>query len=291
MKERPWLATPAKTAEILQRHGFRFQKKYGQNFLIDPHVPEKILRAAEISEEDMVLEIGPGIGTLTQYLAFAAKQVYAVEIDRTLLPILEETLSAWDNVTVISGDILKLDLRALIGEKAEGQRVRVAANLPYYITTPILMTLLEQRLPLASVTVMVQKEVAARMQAKPGTKEYGALSLAVQYYTEPETAAVVPRNCFIPRPEVDSAVVHLKCREERPAGVKDEGHLFKVIRAAFAQRRKTLVNALAGSPETAVNKEQASEAVRACGFAADIRGEKLSLEEFIRLAAEMEGYL
>lgn len=286
-KHAPWLGTPAGTIEILQKYGFRFQKKYGQNFLIDPHVLEKIIRIAGISEEDCVLEIGPGIGTLTQYLAYAAKSVCAVEIDAMLIPILEETLRDWDNVTVIHEDILKTDIEALVRRIGGGRPVKVAANLPYYITTPILMTLLEKRLPVSSVTVMVQKEVAERMQASPGTKDYGALSLAVQYYTEPHLEALVPPNCFMPRPGVGSAVIRLDCRQQPPREVRDEQLLFALIRAAFGQRRKTLLNSVSHGlqyPGISLTKERLGEAIRRCSLPDSVRGEALSLEQFIELA-------
>ena len=286
-KKAPWLGSPARTIEILQKYGFHFQKKYGQNFLIDPHVLEKIIRIADISEDDCVLEIGPGIGTLTQYLAYAAKQVCAVEIDAMLIPILEETLQDWDNVKVVHADILKTDLDALLFGCGGGRPVKVAANLPYYITTPILMTLLESRLPVSSVTVMVQKEVAERMQAAPGTREYGALSLAVQYYSEPHLEAQVPPNCFIPRPGVGSAVIRLDCRPEQSGRVRDEKLLFALIRAAFGQRRKTLLNSVSHGLQmggTVITKERLLQAIRSCGLPDAVRGEALSLEQFILLA-------
>ena len=285
-KKAPWLGTPAGTIEILQKYGFHFQKKYGQNFLIDPHVLEKIIRIADISGDDCVLEIGPGIGTLTQYLAYAAKRVCTVEIDAMLIPILEETLRDWDNVTVIHADILKTDLDDLLRRCGDGRPVKVVANLPYYITTPILMTLLERRLPVSSITVMVQKEVADRMQAAPGTREYGALSLAVQYYTEPHLAAQVPPNCFIPRPGVGSAVIRLDCRQEAAWKVSDEKLLFALIRAAFGQRRKTLLNSVSHGLQaggTAIPKESILAAIRRCGLPDAVRGEALSLEQFIQL--------
>ena len=238
------LSNPQKTIEVLQKYNFSFQKKFGQNFLIDPHVLDKIIAAAEITKDDFVLEIGPGIGTLTQYLAEAAREVVAVEIDSTLIPILEDTLSAYDNVSVINEDVLKVDLRKLAEERNGGKPIKVVANLPYYITTPIIMSLFESHVPLKSLTVMVQKEVALRMQAGPGTKDYGALSLAVQYYASPYLAANVPPNCFMPRPNVGSAVIRLTRFEETPVQVKDEKLLFRLIRASFNQRRKTLQNGL-----------------------------------------------
>ena len=250
------LSNPQKTIEVLQKYNFSFQKKFGQNFLIDPHVLDKIIAAAEITKDDFVLEIGPGIGTLTQYLAEAAREVVAVEIDSTLIPILEDTLSAYDNVSVINEDVLKVDLRKLAEERNGGKPIKVVANLPYYITTPIIMSLFESHVPLKSLTVMVQKEVALRMQAGPGTKDYGALSLAVQYYASPYLAANVPPNCFMPRPNVGSAVIRLTRFEETPVQVKDEKLLFRLIRASFNQRRKTLQNGLVNSQELDFTKEQ-----------------------------------
>ena len=289
-RKEPWLGTPARTIEILQKYGFRFQKKYGQNFLIDPHVLEKIIRAAGIGRDDCVIEIGPGIGTLTQYLAYASREVYAVEIDRNLIPILEDTLSDWDNVTVINQDILTLDLNRFVEEHNGGRPVKVVANLPYYITTPILMELLEKKVPLESVTVMVQKEVAERMQASPGTKDYGALSLAVQYYSRPEILANVPPNCFMPRPNVGSAVIRLTGRlaEER-VQVQDEGLMFRLIRASFAQRRKTLFNGLRNSRELDYSREQIESAMEKCGLSENIRGEAMDLKQFADLADALSG--
>lgn len=278
------LSNPQKTIEVIQKHGFDFQKKFGQNFLIDSHVLNKIIDAAEITKDDFVLEIGPGIGTMTQYLAEAAREVTAVEIDRNLIPILKETLSAYDNVTVINQDVLKLDIAALAQEKNEGKPIKVVANLPYYITTPIIMGLFESHVPISSITVMVQKEVAMRMQAGPGTKDYGALSLAVQFYAEPYIAANVPPNCFIPRPNVGSAVIRLKSYQEPPVRVKDEKLLFALIRASFNQRRKTLVNGLKNSSELQFTKEEILEALGKCGFNENVRGEALTLAQFAALA-------
>ena len=283
------LGNPQKTIEILQKHNFHIQKKYGQNFLIDPGVLRRIVEAAEISKEDCVLEIGPGLGTMTQYLAEQAGQVVAVEIDKNLIPILEETLDGYDNVIFINADILKVDIHKIVEEKNHGRPVKVVANLPYYITTPIIMGLLESRVPLESITVMVQKEVADRMQVGPGTKGYGALSLAVQYYAKPEIVANVPPNCFIPRPNVGSAVIRLTKYQEPPVKVEDEARLFALIRAAFNQRRKTLVNALNNAPELGVTKEQVAEALERLGFSPTIRGEALTLEEFACLAGELPG--
>ena len=278
------LSNPQKTIEVIQKHGFDFQKKFGQNFLIDSHVLTKIIDAAEITKDDFVLEIGPGIGTMTQYLAEAAREVTAVEIDRNLIPILKETLAAYDNVTVINQDVLKLDIAALAQEKNEGKPIKVVANLPYYITTPIIMGLFESHVPISSITVMVQKEVAMRMQAGPGTKDYGALSLAVQFYAEPYIAANVPPNCFIPRPNVGSAVIRLKSYQEPPVKVKDEKLLFALIRASFNQRRKTLVNGLKNSSELQFTKEEILEALGKCGFNENVRGEALTLAQFAALA-------
>ncbi len=281
------LANPQKTIEVIQKHGFGFQKKFGQNFLIDPHVLDKIIAAAEITKEDFVLEIGPGIGTLTQYLAEAARKVTAVEIDRNLIPILEETLSEYENVTVINQDVLKLDLVALAQEENGGKPIKVVANLPYYITTPIIMELFESHVPVSSITVMVQKEVALRMQAHPGTKDYGALSLAVQYYAEPYLAANVPPNCFIPRPKVGSAVIRLKTHKEPPVQVQDERLLFALIRASFAQRRKTLLNGLKNSSELTLTREEIMKVLAALGWDENVRGEVQSLEQFAALSDEV----
>lgn len=278
------LSNPQKTIEVLQKYNFSFQKKFGQNFLIDPHVLDKIIAAAEITKDDFVLEIGPGIGTLTQYLAEAAREVVAVEIDSTLIPILEDTLSAYDNVSVINEDVLKVDLRKLAEERNGGKPIKVVANLPYYITTPIIMSLFESHVPLKSLTVMVQKEVALRMQAGPGTKDYGALSLAVQYYANPYLAANVPPNCFMPRPNVGSAVIRLTRFEETPVQVKDEKFLFRLIRASFNQRRKTLQNGLVNSQELDFTKEQVAAAIATLGVSPSVRGEALTLEQFAALA-------
>ena len=278
------LSNPQKTIEVLQKYNFSFQKKFGQNFLIDPHVLDKIIAAAEITKDDFVLEIGPGIGTLTQYLAEAAREVVAVEIDSTLIPILEDTLSAYDNVSVINEDVLKVDLRKLAEERNGGKPIKVVANLPYYITTPIIMSLFESHVPLKSLTVMVQKEVALRMQAGPGTKDYGALSLAVQYYASPYLAANVPPNCFMPRPNVGSAVIRLTRSGETPVQVKDEKLLFRLIRASFNQRRKTLQNGLVNSQELDFTKEQVAAAIATLGVSPSVRGEALTLEQFAALA-------
>lgn len=283
MKE-PTLGNPQNTIAVLQKYQFTFQKKFGQNFLIDTHVLDKIIRSAEITQEDMVLEIGPGIGTMTQYLACAAGKVIAVEIDRALIPILEDTLDGYDNVRVINGDILKLDLRKLVEEENGGHPIKIVANLPYYITTPIIMSLFENQVPVKSITVMVQKEVADRMQAVPGSKDYGALSLAVQFYAKPYIAAYVPQNCFMPRPRIGSAVIRLERYEASPVSVKDEKLLFRIIRASFNQRRKTLANGLKNSAELDFSKEEIEAAIEKLGKGAGIRGEALTLEEFAELS-------
>ncbi len=280
----PTLGNPKNTIEILQRYNFSFQKKFGQNFLIDTHVLDKIIASAEITKEDMVLEIGPGIGTMTQYLACAARKVVAVEIDNSLIPILKDTLKDYDNIRIINDDVMKLDLAALAKEENGGKPIKVVANLPYYITTPIIMGLFENHVPVESITVMIQKEVAERMQVGPGTKEYGALSLAVQYYAKPYIVANVPPNCFMPRPKVSSAVIRLTKLKEPPVQVKDERLMFGIIRASFNQRRKTLVNGLSNSAELNLSKEEAIQAVESLGKGVSIRGEALSLEEFAKIA-------
>lgn len=278
------LGIPQNTIAVLQKYGFQFQKKYGQNFLIDTRVLERIIAAAEITKEDCVLEIGPGIGTMTQYLAEAAGGVVAVEIDRALIPILEDTLSAYDNVTILNEDILKTDINRIVREQNGGKPVKVVANLPYYITTPIIMGLFEQHVPLKSITVMVQKEVAERMQVGPGTKDYGALSLAVQYYARPELVANVPPNCFIPRPNVGSAVIRLTRYAEPPVQAQDERKLFALIRASFNQRRKTLVNGLCNAPELGLDRERVLDALSRLELSPTVRGEALTLEQFARLS-------
>lgn len=278
------LGIPSNTIEVLRKYNFNFQKKFGQNFLIDPHVLEKIIDAAQITKEDCIVEIGPGIGTMTQYLAESAGRVVAVEIDKALIPILEETLSAYDNVEVINEDILKVDLQRLVEEKNGGRPVKVVANLPYYITTPIVMGLFESHVPLASITIMVQKEVAERMQAGPGTKDYGALSLAVQYYAGAEVVANVPPNCFIPRPNVGSAVIRLTRYAEPPVQVQDEKLMFALIRASFNQRRKMLANGLGNAPGLFVSKEEVRAAIISMGISENIRGEAMTLEQFAQLA-------
>ncbi len=279
------LGDPKKTIEILNKYHFVFQKKYGQNFLIDTHVLDKIMRAADITKDDLVLEIGPGIGTLTQYLCENAREVVAVEIDRMLIPILrDDTLSTYDNVEVVNEDILKYDIASLVMDRNAGKPIKVVANLPYYITTPIVMSLLERDLPIKSITVMVQKEVAERMQAGPGTKDYGALSLAVQYRADTYIAANVPPNCFMPRPQVGSCVIRLTKKEKPPVEVKSPELMFKLIRAAFNQRRKTLVNAIANFGELSFSKEEILQAIVKAGLSENERGEKLGLVEFGRLA-------
>lgn len=282
------LGNPQNTIAILQKYDFHFSKKYGQNFLIDPHVLERIIEAAGVTEEDMVLEVGPGIGTMTQYLAEHAKTVVAVEIDDTLIPILQETLSAYDNTVVIHGDILKTDIRELAETYNGGRPIKVVANLPYYITTPIIMGLFESHVPIDSITVMVQKEVADRMQAGPGTKDYGALSLAVQYYSEPYIAANVPPNCFMPRPNVGSAVIRLTRHQEPPVTTVNEEMLFRLIRAAFNQRRKTLQNSLNNAPDVPYTKDQVLSALQAMDLSESIRGEALTLAQFAELTDRLE---
>lgn len=272
------------TIDIIQKYDFVFQKRFGQNFLVDTHVLEKIIQAAGLTKEDMVLEIGPGIGTMTQYLAEYAGRVTAVEIDSNLIPILKETLKDYDNVTVINEDILKVDVAALAEQYNGGRPIKVVANLPYYITTPIIMGLFESHVPIDNITVMVQKEVAERMQAGPGTKNYGALSLAVQYYAEPYIVANVPPNCFIPRPNVGSAVIRLTRHETMPVQVKDEKLMFALIRASFNQRRKTLQNSLSNSGELSFSKEEIGTAIEKMGLSPSVRGEALTLEQFAKLA-------
>lgn len=283
MKE-PTLGNPQNTIAILQRYQFTFQKKFGQNFLIDTHVLDKIIRSAEITKEDTVLEIGPGIGTMTQYLACAAGKVVAVEIDKALLPILAETLDGYENVQIINNDILKMNIAELVEKENAGRPIKVVANLPYYITTPIIMGLFENHVPMKSITVMVQKEVASRMQAAPGTKDYGALSLAVQYYAKPYLVANVPQNCFIPRPKVGSAVIRLERYEEPPVFVQDEKLMFRLIRASFNQRRKTLANGLKNSGELDFTKEEIEAALKELGKGTGIRGEDLELKDFAKLS-------
>ena len=278
------LGNPKNTIEVIQKYEFAFQKKFGQNFLIDTHVLDKIIRAAGVTKEDMVLEIGPGIGTMTQCLAEAAGRVVAVEIDSKLIPILKDTLKEYDNITVINEDILKVDIKKLAEEYNGGRPIKVVANLPYYITTPIIMGLFESEVPIDNITVMVQKEVADRMQTGPGSKDYGALSLAVQYYAEPYIVANVPPNCFIPRPNVGSAVIRLTRHQKPPVEVRDSGLMFRLIRASFNQRRKTLQNGLNNSSELHYSKEQIARAIESLGVPATVRGEALTLEQFARLA-------
>ncbi len=278
------LGIPQNTIAVLQKYNFNFQKRFGQNFLIDTNVLDKIISSAEITKEDCVLEIGPGIGTMTQYLAESAREVVAVEIDKNLIPILQDTLSSYDNVTIINDDILKVDIAKLVQEKNDGKPIKVVANLPYYITTPIIMGLFESHVPLKSITIMVQKEVADRMQVGPGTKDYGALSLAVQFYAKPQIVANVPPNCFIPRPNVGSAVIRLTRHEQPPVQVKSETFMFELIRASFNQRRKTLVNGLTNAPNLNLTKEQVLEALEKMGLSAQIRGEALTLQQFGQLS-------
>lgn len=278
------LSNPKKTIEIIQKYEFAFQKRFGQNFLIDDHVLTKIMDGANVGKDDFVLEIGPGIGTMTQYLAERARKVLAVEIDTNLIPILEETLAPYDNVTVKNADILTVDFHEIAREYNDNKPIKVVANLPYYITTPIIMGLFESKVPIESMTVMVQKEVADRMQVGPGTKDYGALSLAVQYYAVPYIIANVPPNCFMPRPNVGSAVIRLTSHKEPPVSVKDEELMFRLIRASFNQRRKTLQNGLVNSSELSFSKEEVMSAIEKAGFSPTVRGETLTLEQFATLA-------
>ena len=280
----PTLGNPKGTIEILKKYNFNFHKRFGQNFLIDSNILAKIVESAEVTKEDFVLEIGPGIGTMTQYLAESAREVVAVEIDKSLIPILGDTLSSYDNVTVINEDILKVDIERLVQEKNQGKPIKVVANLPYYITTPIIMGLFESHVPLKSITIMVQKEVADRMQVGPGTKDYGALSLAVQYYARPEVIAYVSPACFIPKPNVGSAVIRLDRYEKPPVETEDEAFLFAVIKAAFNQRRKTLANGLANARELGITRQQAEEALLQMELSPSIRGEALTLREFADLS-------
>jgi len=279
-----YLGNPKSTLEIINKYDFMFQKKFGQNFLIDSNIVEKIVREANVTKEDMVLEIGPGIGTMTQYLCEAAKNVVVVEIDKNLIPILGETLAAYDNVTIINEDILKVDINELAEKYNGGRPIKVVANLPYYITTPIIMQLFESNVPIDSITIMVQKEVADRMKVGPGTKDYGALSLAVQYYANPKIVLNVPPTCFMPKPNVGSAVIKLTRHTDNPVNPKDAKFMFKLIRAAFNQRRKTLMNALNNAPDINYSKEQIANAIKTAGFSETIRGEALTLEEFARLS-------
>lgn len=278
------LGNPAGTIAVLQKYGFNFQKKYGQNFLIDGNILDSIIDSAEITKDDLVLEIGPGIGTMTQLLCESAREVIAVEIDNNLIPILQDTLSAYDNVTVIHNDILKVDINALAMEKNQGKPIKVVANLPYYITTPIIMGLFESHVPLESITIMVQKEVADRMQVGPGTKDYGALSLAVQYYAKPEIMVHVPASCFMPRPNVDSTVIRLTRHEKPVVEVADESYLFAIIRASFNQRRKTLANGLTNAGNLGINREIVQKVLEEMGLSQTIRGEALTLEQFADLS-------
>lgn len=283
-KKEGLIAAPQNTIAVLQKYDFQFKKQFGQNFLVDLHVLDKILRAADIGAEDVCLEIGPGIGSLTQAMGEIARQVIAVEIDNRLIPVLQENLGLYSNIEIVNADFMDLDLPSFVEERQITQPIKVVANLPYYITTPIIMTLFESGIPLDSITVMVQEEVAKRMQAGPGTKDYGALSLAVQYYAEPTIAAYVPQNCFIPRPGVGSAVIHLKKRPEPPVQVQSPKKMFALIKAAFGQRRKTLVNSVSGSPELTVAKDKVLAALTQVGLSEKIRGEALTLKEFAALS-------
>lgn len=283
------LGSTKNTADIIQKYQFHFQKKFGQNFLIDGNILDKIIESAQLTKEDCVLEIGPGIGTMTQYLAEEAGEVVAVEIDKNLIPILQDTLSAYDNVTILNEDILKVDIKRIVEEHNGGKPIKVVANLPYYITTPIIMVLFESHVPLQSVTIMVQKEMADRMQVGPGTKDYGALSLAVQYYAKPEIITRVPASCFMPRPNVDSTVIRLTRYEKPPVEVEDETYLFAVIRASFNQRRKTLVNGLTNAGNLGVDRQMVEETLAEMGLSTIIRGETLTLEQFAELSNRLRG--
>lgn len=278
------LGNPRNTIAVLQKYQFHFQKKFGQNFLIDTHVLDRIMEAAEVCGDDFVLEIGPGIGTMTQYLCERAREVVAVEIDKNLIPILEETLKEYHNVEIVNDDILKMDIAALARQRNSEKPIKIVANLPYYITTPIIMGLFESHVPIESITVMVQKEVADRMQASPGSKDYGALSLAVQYYARPKIAANVPPNCFMPRPAVGSAVICLTRHREPPVKAEDEKLMFSVIRASFNQRRKTLANGLNNAPDIPLSKERIQQSILALGVSVNVRGETLSLKQFAELS-------
>ena len=280
----PYLGNAKNTMEIIRKYEFVFQKRFGQNFLIDSHVIEKILSSSDIKEDDCVIEIGPGIGTLTQYLGKYAGKVIAVEIDKKLLPVLNDTLRDWNNIEIINDDIMNIDLKRLAEEKTEGRPFKVVANLPYYITTPVIMRLLEEDIPVESITVMIQKEVADRMKAGPGSKDYGALSLAVSYYAEAETTANVPCNCFIPRPKVDSVVIHLQKYKTPPVNVEDPDLMFRLIRASFNQRRKTLANGIKNAQYLSYSREEVEEALIKCGLDTQIRGEQLSLTDFAKLS-------
>lgn len=283
------LGSTKNTADIIQKYQFHFQKKFGQNFLIDGNILDKIIESAQLTKEDCVLEIGPGIGTMTQYLAEEAGEVVAVEIDKNLIPILQDTLSAYNNVTILNEDILKVDIKRIAEEHNGGKPIKVVANLPYYITTPIIMVLFESHVPLQSVTIMVQKEMADRMQVGPGTKDYGALSLAVQYYAKPEIITRVPASCFMPRPNVDSTVIRLTRYEKPPVEVEDETYLFAVIRASFNQRRKTLVNGLTNAGNLGVDRQMVEETLAEMGLSTIIRGETLTLEQFAELSNRLRG--
>ena len=278
------ISNPARTAGIIEKYNFRFQKKFGQNFLIDDHILEQIVDAAEIGPEDVVVEVGPGIGSLTEWLCQRAKHVLAVEIDSNLIPILEDTLSPYPNKTIINDDILKLDIKKEVEKIAKDAEIKVVANLPYYITTPIVMGLLENEVPLSSITIMIQKEVADRMRVGPGTKDYGALSLAVQYYCEPRLVTIVSRHCFMPEPNVDSAVICLKKHENPPVSVDNSRFMFRVIKASFAQRRKTLANGIGNAADLPITKQQTMEVLRDLGWNESLRGETLTLEEFATLS-------
>ena len=284
-----YLASPRETKAIIDSYSFSFQKKFGQNFLVDSNVLENIIEKAGITEDDLVLEIGPGIGTMTQYLCESARKVVAIEIDETLIPILNYTLEDYENVEVINDDALKTDIEKIVKKKNGGKPIKVVANLPYYITTPIIMGLLEGKAPIESITIMVQKEVAERMQTGPGSKDYGALSLAVQYYADANILMTVPASCFMPRPKVDSSVIKLDIYDKPPVDVCDEEMMFKIIRASFNQRRKTLVNGLKNASNLPFTKEEIEESIEKLGEDVRVRGEKLTLEQFAKLTNILMG--
>lgn len=284
-----YLASPRETKAIIDSYSFSFQKKFGQNFLVDSNVLENIIEKAGITEDDLVLEIGPGIGTMTQYLCESAREVVAIEIDETLIPILNYTLEDYDNVEIINDDALKTDIEKIVKKKNSGKPIKVVANLPYYITTPIIMGLLEGKAPIESITIMVQKEVAERMQTGPGSKDYGALSLAVQYYADANILMTVPASCFMPRPKVDSSVIKLDIYDKPPVDVCDEEMMFKIIRASFNQRRKTLVNGLKNASNLPFTKEEIEESIEKLGEDVRVRGEKLTLEQFAKLTNILMG--
>ncbi len=282
------ISTPTRTRAIMETYGFSLKKKYGQNFLTDEHILDAIVEGADVQPTDWVIEIGPGIGALTQYLADKAEKVIAIEIDDFLIPILGDTLSGYNNIEIIHQDVLKVDFETLLEGKQPSQNVKVVANLPYYITTPIIMKLFEEHVPVTSITVMVQKEVADRMNAKPSTKDYGSLTLAVQFYADTEIVVQVPPSCFIPQPKVGSTVIKLSRKTQYVDQIKEDKVLFDIIRGAFQQRRKTLVNTLSHQNNNTYSKEDIRMALEKLGLSSTIRGEALSLDEFIELTKVLE---